>query len=40
MASVFQRYNIVCTDDLKTALEKTQEYRKAEAAKQKVGNMR
>ncbi len=32
---MFQRYNIVCTDDLRVALTKTQEYRK-EAAKQKV----
>ena len=34
-ASMFERYNIVCTDDLKAALEKAQEYRK-ETAKQKV----
>jgi hypothetical protein len=33
-ASMFQRYNIVATDDLRTALEKTQTYRDAEAAKQ------
>jgi hypothetical protein len=39
-ASMFQRYNIVSTDDLKTALEKTEEYRKREAAKQKVVKMR
>ena len=38
-ASMFQRYNIVCTDDLKIALKKTQEYRKREA-KQKVVKMR
>jgi integrase len=39
-ASMFQRYNIVCTDDLKIALEKTQKFRKREAAKQKVVKMR
>jgi integrase len=33
-ASMYARYNIVCTDDLRTALEKTQTYRDAEAAKQ------
>ena len=33
-ASMFQRYNIVATDDLRTALAKTDEYRDGEAAKQ------
>lgn len=38
-ASMFQRYNIVATDDLRTALARTEEYR-ATAAKQKVVAMR
>jgi hypothetical protein len=38
-ASMFQRYNIVATDDLRTALERTEQYR-ATAAKQKVVAMR
>jgi integrase len=33
-ASMFQRYNIVATDDLRTALARTEAYREAEAAKQ------
>jgi integrase len=33
-SSMFSRYSIICTDDLRTALEKTQTYRDAEAAKQ------
>jgi hypothetical protein len=37
-ASMFTRYNIVCTDDLRTALEKTEQYRAT--AKQKVVSMR
>jgi integrase len=37
--SMFQRYNIVATDDLRTALQRTEEYR-ATAAKQKVVSMR
>ena len=39
MASMFQRYNIVATHDLRAALERTEQYR-AEAAKQKVVAMR
>ena len=31
--SIFQRYSILTTDDLRTALEKTEEYREAEAAR-------
>jgi integrase len=34
-SSMFQRYAIICTDDLRTALEKTEAYRET-AAKQKV----
>ena len=34
-ASMFQRYNIVATDDLRTALERTEQYR-ATAAKEKI----
>jgi integrase len=34
-ASMFSRYNIVCTDDLRTALERTEHYR-ATAANQKI----
>jgi hypothetical protein len=37
--SMFQRYNIVATDDLRTALERTQQYR-AIVAKQQVVAMR
>jgi hypothetical protein len=37
--SMFQRYNIVATDDLRTALERTEQYRTT-AAKQKVVSMR
>jgi integrase len=33
-ASMFTRYNIVCTDDLRSALAKTDKYRDGEAAKQ------
>jgi hypothetical protein len=33
-ASMFQRYNIVATDDLRTALKKTQTFREG-----KVGNV-
>ena len=32
--SMFQRYNIVVTDDLRKALEQTEKYRNAEAARQ------
>jgi integrase len=32
--SMFQRYSILTTDDLRAALEKTEQYRAAEAAKQ------
>jgi integrase len=39
-ASMFQRYNIVATDDLRAALQRTEEYREAEAAKQKVVGIR
>jgi hypothetical protein len=39
-SSMFQRYNIVATDDLRTALERTEQYRETEAAKQKVVAMR
>jgi integrase len=39
-ASMFQRYNIVHTDDLRTALERTEQYRADVAAKQKVVAMR
>jgi hypothetical protein len=38
-ASIFQRYNIVATNDLRTALERTEHYR-ATAAKQKVVALR
>jgi integrase len=38
-ASMFARYNIVCTDDVRAALERTEQYR-ATAAKQKVVAMR
>lgn len=38
--SMFQRYNIVATDDLRTALERTEQYRETEAAKQKVVGIR
>lgn len=37
--SMFRRYNIVVTDDLRTALERTKQYR-ARAAQQKVVAMR
>jgi hypothetical protein len=39
-ASMFQRYNIVATDDLRAALERTEQYRADAAAKQKVVAMR
>lgn len=39
-ASTFQRYNIVCTDDVRTALEKAQKYRETEVSKKKVVRMR
>jgi hypothetical protein len=34
-SSMFQRYNIVATDDLHTALERTEQYR-GTAAKEKI----
>jgi hypothetical protein len=37
---MFQRYNIVDTADLRTALERTEKFRETEAAKQKVVAMR
>jgi integrase len=38
--AVFARYNILTTDDLRVALEKTKEYREKEATKRKVVAMR
>jgi integrase len=38
-ASIFQRYNIVATDDLREALERTELYRAEVAAKQKIAAM-
>jgi hypothetical protein len=39
-ASMFQRYNIVATDDMRAALERTEQYRVEAAEKQKVVAMR
>jgi hypothetical protein len=39
-ASMFQRYNIVATDDMRAALERTERYRVETAEKQKIVAMR